>query len=283
MTIKSFYGKFGFHMALFLSREVLSRQRSEKNKPFPNTLIKSLKIFRLDEFEKEKKDGIKREVVQIEDINGNRADVIVYQSAQPLRRDKTYIFDTFKKHTHIARMHIENKKFDLARGDRLAANYTNLLSSACKQTGILEDQNILVNGASIVIVPDSENPRSIKEKSLQEAIGFLFSETGPFPNILVSPDFKNEEFIQNLIKNGTELLLKSKHFNILNEESKAVVKEFVQKTGKDMRYYLIALSAYLRNGLSIPATLDGRGLDRDEVFLHKQSKIFLRKFIESLQ
>lgn len=56
---------------------------------------------------------------------------------------------------------------------------------------------------------------------------------------------------------------------------------FRERTGKDLFDYLIAISAYLKNGLSIPKTLDGRGLDSDDNYLQKRSRVYLEKLMES--
>lgn len=269
-------------MPLELNKETLLRQK-ERIVHIPKNIFKDLKVFRLKEFEDKRHDDIRREVVQLVDINGNTAHVIVYQSKPPIRPEVNNIFEVFKNYTHIARMHIENKEFDLARGDRLATNYANLLASASIQTGIHDDPGILINGAAIIIVPDNKNPGSIKEKSLQEAVGYLFSQDGPFSNIMIFPDFKNGEFVNNLTNAGSKLLLAENHFKILVQESKKILKNFRGKTGKDLFDYLIAISAYLKKELSIPPKLDGRGLSSDEEdYLLTRSPVYLERLMRSL-
>lgn len=265
-----------------LSREYLNRLRPETRGSFPKSIFKSLKIFRLKDIEKERKDGLKREVIQIEDIDGNKADIIIYQASSPLRTNMDDVWDYFKKYTHVGKVHIENKKFDLKRGDKIATHQTNLISLALEETGVSKDDGIQLTGASVVIVPDRKDPGSIKKESLQKAIGFLFSKEGPFSEMLIFPDFIDESFAANLEKSGTELLIKQEFFDILLKKSKKFFEKFVSITGKDIFDYLIALSAYLKKELSIPAELDGRGLASDKEFINKKSEFYLERLIEEL-
>lgn len=246
---------------------------------FPKDLIKNLEIITL-----EPKDDIERKIALIEDAYGHKASIYVYSNAPAPRDDMKYVFPSFKEHTHVGGIEFldHTKVATVDSADLISVKRIKDISAAIERSPLKEDKNYLISGMSALVIPDSEDSESTNNSDMQKAIGYLFSEKGPFNKTLVLS--RNDEQRQNLIDGGAQLLLPpTDGFNVdsSNPDFTLFVSRFADKfKNEDIFPFFVVLATYLRWSLDIYnlGELDGFGYGKDlKEFLKVQTDLFFRQ------
>jgi len=158
------------------------------------------------------------------------------------------------------------------------------ISYALDKTSLKENKNYLVSGMSVLVVSDPEDSESTISSDMQKAIGYLFSEKGPFSQALVLP--KNDMQKQNLIDGGAQVLIADTEgfdINTENPDFTFFVSEFLSKFKvAEIFPFFVALATRLRWSLDIynPDELDGYGFGKNlKEFLKGEADLFCKNIL----
>lgn len=130
----------------------------------------------------------------------------------------------------------------------LAERESRQMTEACMKIGVSIDPSIKLSGMSVVVVPDPNNPTSVKNPKFLEMISRLFGSQGPFSDVIIIPR-ENEELLAQIRNQGGKTLLPTitgvgdseSHINIeqfkaIKEAILAMIKAFPLSLNANQEY-----------------------------------------------
>lgn len=170
------------------------------------------------------KSGFTRQIALIAGERGERASVFFYQDPTKTNRkpEDSKLLDLTNDTKTLSQIRVQPinglTENILLKTDSLAAELAKKMKDDCQQSKIKYAPHIGLSGGSIVINTLLSKEEFLQSKFLQESIGNLFNQNGPFSSTVIFPQAGQEEFMKNIQDTGAQILLPPDGFELKKDD-----------------------------------------------------------------